>query len=247
MDEGGQERVQWLKSIYEEVPLDSPAPKHVKVSDIHQQLEERYTEKCSHHRVAHLIQQAFPNAESKVAGKSRSKHILGIQPVTNTASLRLEGDPSTSTQLSTPQLTKLLETERAENEKLHEKIAILEARVHDLMQTTPVNLGQQADQLINKSNTLTACGPDTHEHFYGFSVDRMIHELREQIPDVYALFMQLGDVERNVSSGGTGVEELKAVSALCTLLNARCSRMKGMQLLISMMLIAWSTGRQVNT
>jgi len=197
--------------------------------------------------VAHLIQQAFPNAESKVAGKSRSKHILGIQLVTHTASLHLQGDTSTSTQLSSPQLAELLETERTENVKLQEKIAILEARVQELMQTTPVSLGQQADQLINKSNTLTACGPDTLEHFHGFSIDRMIHELHEQVPDVYALFMQLGDVERNVSSGGTSAEELKAVSALCTVLNARCSRMKGMQLLISMMLIARSTGRQVST
>ena len=192
------------------------------------------------HRKVQLPQSGTPHP----AGKSQSKHILGIQPVTNTASLRLQGDTSTSTQLSSPQLTELLETERAENLKLQE-----DSHPRGTCPRTYANhsLRQQADQLINKSNTLTACGPDIREHFYGFSVDRMIHDICEQVPDVYALFMQLGDVEKNVSSGGTSAEELKAVSALCTVLNARCSRMKGMQLLISMMLIARSTGRKVST
>ena len=248
MDEEEQEKVQWLRSAYREVPIDSPAPKRVKVSDIHQQLEQRYTAQCSHHRVAGLIQRAFPNAESKVAGKSRSKHVFGIQAVTDPseATTSSQGNTSTSTQLSVAQLTGLLESERAETLKLHQKIALLQARVRELERTTPVSLGQQADLLVSKNNTLIACGPDSYEHFQDFSIDGMIHELREQVPDVYAFFMHLGDVERNVSPGEvSSTQELKAVSSLCTLLNARCNRVKGMQLLISMMLLARSTGRQV--
>ena len=67
------------------------------------------------------------------------------------------------------------------------------------------------------------------------------------MPDIYALFMKLGAVERlhKQSADVTLVQEQKAVSALCTILNARCGKVKGLQLLISMMLIARSTGRQV--
>ena len=157
-----------------------------------------------------------------------------------------QGNTSTSTQLSVAQLTGLLESERAKTLKLHQEIALLQARVRELERTTPVSLGQQADLLVSKNNTLTACGLDSYEHFHDFSIDGMIDKLREQVPDIYAFFMHLGDVERNVSPGEvSSTQELKAVSSLCTLLNSHVNRVKGMQLLISMMLIARSTGRQV--
>ena len=39
--------------------------------------------------------------------------------------------------------------------------------------------------------------------------------------------------------------EIKAVTSLCSLLNARSVRTKGLQLLISMMLVARATSKQV--
>ena len=72
MDEEGQEKVQWMRSVYREVPLDSPVLKRVKASDIHRQLKLIYVVQCSHHRETGLVQRAFPNVESKVAGKSRA-------------------------------------------------------------------------------------------------------------------------------------------------------------------------------
>ena len=68
MDEEDQEKVQWMRSVYREVPLDSPVLKRVKASDIHRELKLRYAVHCSHHREAGLVQRAFPNVESKVAG-----------------------------------------------------------------------------------------------------------------------------------------------------------------------------------
>ena len=41
-------------------------------------------------------------------------------------------------------------------------------------------------------------------------------------------------------------EELKGVMAVCTLLNTRPARMKGLQLMISLMLVARATGRQAH-
>ena len=50
---------------------------------------------------------------------------------------------------------------------------------------------------------------------------------------------------RNARDGARPDEELKAVMALCTLLNARSARTKGFQLMVSLMLVARATGRQV--
>ncbi len=78
-------------------------------------------------------------------------------------------------------------------------------------------------------------------------MDTVIEELKAHIPDLYSLFMSLGDVERNrKDDGSTPVEQTRAVTALCTLLKARFVRIKGVQLLLGFMLVAWSTNRQVN-
>ena len=53
------------------------------------------------------------------------------------------------------------------------------------------------------------------------------HELQEQEPDIYAFFVRLAwDVEITVCPGEVTSSELCQVSA-CTLLNARCNRLKG--------------------
>lgn len=72
--------------------------------------------------MADLIRRAFPNAQSKIAGKSRTKHVYGILPVSKEVG-------STSTQLSVAELTELLETERDNNQKLHGQMSLLEVRI----------------------------------------------------------------------------------------------------------------------
>ena len=52
--------------------------------------------------------------------------------------------------------------------------------------------------------------------------------------------------QRNARDGARPDEELKAVIALCTLLNARSARVKGLQLMVSLMLVARATSRQVH-
>lgn len=235
MDEAEQEqeKVQWLRTVYQQVPQGCPLAKRVKLSDVHMKFEEKYA-KCSHHKLAELLQKAFPNSESKVAGKTRTKHIFGIQPIEL---------PSTS-ELSITQLTEELRSERAQNMKLQEKTHRLEARIRELESTSPSYLTMQVDALPQTS--LTASGPDSYEHFHEFTVEGMIHELQELVPDLYGLFMHLGDVSRTVSLDAVSTQKLKAISALCTMMNARSSRVKGLQLLISMMLIARSTSKQVH-
>ena len=46
MDEEDQDKVQWMRSVYREVPLDSPVLKRVKASDVHRKLKVRYEVQC---------------------------------------------------------------------------------------------------------------------------------------------------------------------------------------------------------
>ena len=55
----------------------------------------------------------------------------------------------------------------------------------------------------------------------------------------------LGDTTRNREDATT--EEVKVVASMCSLLNARSARMNGLQLLVSMMLVARATSREVGT
>ena len=50
----------WLKGIYEEVPLEAPEAKRVKVSEIHEEHEEHLKLKLSSHSVSQIVKRAFP-------------------------------------------------------------------------------------------------------------------------------------------------------------------------------------------
>ena len=83
--------------------------------------------------------------------------------------------------------------------------------------------------------------------FWQFSMSAVVSELQSDCPELYKLVQQLGSTQRNARDGTRPDEELKAVMALCTLLNARSARTKDLQLMVSLMLVARATGRQVYT
>jgi hypothetical protein len=89
-------------------------------------------------------------------------------------------------------------------------------------------------------------GPDTIDHLHEFSIDSIISDLRQHSPDLYSLFLKIGNTRRNTCDDkGLSTEDIKAVASLCTLLNARSNRVKGLQL-INLMLITRATSRQVS-
>ena len=102
----------------------------MKVLDIHKQLEVKYS-KIGHKEVAHIIHKAFPNAESKLAGKSHTTHVFGISsiqdPTQGVATITTESRPS-------PEQVEL------ENKELKERVRRLEARVQELECTFPQSL-----------------------------------------------------------------------------------------------------------
>jgi len=64
--------------------------------------------------------------------------------------------------------------------------------------------------------------------------------------DLLQLINTLGDAKRNADDAeGLAAEEIKALGSLCTLLNTRSRRANGLQVFLSVMLIARGTSKQV--
>ena len=74
-----------------------------------------------------------------------------------------------------------------------------------------------------------------------------MQSLNTLCPEVYSLIQLLGSTQRHGPDTEDGISDrvVKGVMALCTLLNARSTRVKGLQLMISLMLVARAAGRQV--
>lgn len=218
----------WLKSVFREAHYhsDSPQPKRMKFSDVSDEIQHHFPEKkFTPFEISQLIQETFPNTSSKACGKARKKHILGLER--RSCASTSEG-PTTS----------------ASNDDLLVEIQQLKDRVAELEKKSEAVLCHQADQLIQHKSVVTQ-GPISLEAFHQFDLESIITELRSCAPDLYHLFMTLGDIKRNQESDEITTEEIKAVSSMCSTLNARSVRTKGIQLLLSMMLIARGTSRQV--
>lgn len=72
-------------------------------------------------------------------------------------------------------------------------------------------------------------------------------EIKQKAPQYLDLLLALGATDR--SSAGNedfNFREIKAVTSVCTILNARSSHCNGFQLLMGIMLIARYTGMSVN-
>ena len=214
---------EWLKTIFRETG-DSPQPKRMKFSEMSDEIHHHFPqEKFSPYAISRIVHETFPNIESKFCGKARQKHLLGLER-RSSASTSVEPDVST---------TEL----QAEIDQLKKQVAELEKKSDQV-------LCHQADEVICHASAVTQ-GPTSLEGFRQFDLDSIISELRFRAPDLYQLFMTLGDTQRHQEEEEVTTENVKAVSALCSTLNARSARSKGLQLLLGMMLIARGTSRQV--
>lgn len=88
-------------------------------------------------------------------------------------------------------------------------------------------------------------GLNTVDYFRDFSVDHVISELRIKAPDAFHLFCQLGNCDRVDSPESSHDLHVKCVSSLTTLLKCRSIKVLGVQLLLTFMLIAQATSKQV--
>ena len=89
-------------------------------------------------------------------------------------------------------------------------------------------------------------GLDSLEHLNSFSLDDVICDVQQLAPNLYTLFCDLGYMNRNARDEMlTTHEEIKALTSLCVLANARSQRIKGVQLFMNIMLIARAVNKQV--
>lgn len=141
----------------------------------------------------------------------------------------------------------LLEAERNKNEELLSRVQHLERENAELRRAAlqPAVLESQLQQLINPTHPVYH-GPDTVAHFECFSIDGIIDDLRTHCPDVFRLFNTLGKVDRCDDLSSTQVTQLKTVTSLLALLKCRSVKVLGTQLLLTFMLIARATNKQVN-
>ena len=101
-------------------------------------------------------------------------------------------------------------------------------------------LNQQLDAVMNPHH-LVFHGPDTVEHLEPFSIDDVVSEFKQHAPDLHEVFQSLGK-----SSDDDPNREIKIITSLCTLIKSRSKKVLGLQLLISFMLLARSTSKQVS-
>lgn len=224
---------EWLKHHYKDAAVSGPDSKRVKFSDILDEATTELSPTVSNFSLARAIKDEFPNAVSKKAGDKRHIYIYGIEKGTTVPDLQLS-----------------LDTALRRNEHLEQEVRQLKQKVAELQHESALakKLDDQMQSLVNP-NMLAYHGPDTIAHLQCFSLDSMMDEFIVNAPDVMDLIRHLGKCDR-YESGDAGEEHLRiatlrSVTALCTLLKCRSVKVLGLQLLLSIMLIARATNKQV--
>ena len=146
-------------------------------------------------------------------------------------------------------LTAKVQQLEQQNQKLKERVHLLEQELQSIRQasssTATATIKDEFSPLLTEGGVL-CCGPDSLEHLDSFSLADVIHEVQRSAPKLYTLFCDLGDTNRNARDEMiTTHEEIKALTSVCVLANARSRRIKGVQLFLSIMLIARAVNKQV--
>lgn len=156
-----------------------------------------------------VVQEVFPRMERTRIGKQRLSYMVGIE--------ELHTDCTDTLQAENVQ-------PRATVHQLQERIRQLETESSASASTCVCNslLMQQMDSLTQHGHQILH-GPNTPARFPEFSIKDITEEIRKNAPDVYQLFLRLGDTDRNpTDSNEPPVKQGKAIMSLCTILNARC-------------------------
>lgn len=175
----------------------------VKFANIHEEFRSSTDEDVSDTQFSKALAKAFPSASTKRMGKQRHTFVLGILPTTTTLQHCGPGgeeDPDAGIVGDTVTMQGLQEENcqlRHTNQKLRERVQALESQIKALEQqhSLRTELDRQMYMVMSRG-TYTVNGPDTPEHFSQFSLEAITSELQAHAPDLYKLFMELGDVRR---------------------------------------------------
>ena len=240
--------VNWLRKRYLAAPSEGPSVKRIKFEEIYSGIRAAFPDtKHNQKMVSDAIKQSFPQSLSKPYGHSRAAHIFGLQVQPHPT----EETPM-STSLTVPQqidTVQELAREIETNRQLREQLRIMEERVRELEQAqAKSHLVDQMNALPVSSNAIQH-GPDTIDHFTDLSMEKLLSECKQFAPDVLRILQTIGHLDPD-SLGGEDLgdsKDGKVVMALCTLLKSRSRKVLGLQLLVSFMLVARSTSRQVRS
>ena len=107
---------------------------------------------------------------------------------------------------------------RVLNQQLKMQIQQLESRVHELEKCTPAHSSSSSSPLLSQQFDRLLChgdqifnGPDTPTHFTEFSFKMVTEEIKLNAPDVFHLFVQLGNAQRHAGEDETSAEQRKAI------------------------------------
>ena len=183
------------------------------------------------------ISQAFPHSQSRIAESSQDRYIYGIEPIYDRS--QCDSDPL-------QQEFQSLALEREQLEKKEKELRLKVQELEQLREAEYQKLDDQMQQLLEPSNAIFH-GPDTIEHFNDFSIDKVMSEIRKNAPDVLDLFQSLATCDQvDEDDNEDDSKQLKVMSSICTLLQSHSVDVRGVQLLLTFMLIAHGTCAQVN-
>lgn len=215
----------WLKCHFKDAAVSGPDCKRVKFSDIVDEATTGFPLPVSSGALSHAIREEFPNSVNKRVGEKRHTYIYGIDK---------EDCPSP------------LEVALERNRDLEREVELLKQKIVVLENGSAQKLESQMQSLL-RPDLLCYHGPDSIGHLEHFSLDTLIEECKVNAPDVLDLIKTLGNCSRHddESDEHLQIATLRSTMALCTLLKCRSVKVLGLQLFITIMLIARATSKQV--
>ena len=154
-----------------------------------------------------------------------------------------EGETSTSVARTSDDSSEQIAILQHQIYLLQKRVSKLEQQEVSLISTE--KLDAQMSQLLHPSHCIFHC-PNTVDHFDELSVDTIIRELQTHAPDLYDLFNVLGQTNRHDKADNLAqLSKVTVITSLTTLLKCRSVQVLGIQLLLTFMLFARSTSRQL--
>ena len=173
-------------------------------------------------QVVKILRSAFPSAIAKRETKGkREMYYVGIENRNAVDSAPLETQLETSLEVQ-------LRQECFSNKRLKTRVDELEQQLQSIQQANIVDEFKHEFSLLMSECDMLSFGPDSLEHLQSFSLSGIIHEIQTNAPKLFSFFCDLGDTDRNIVDGMTTThEEIKTLTSLCTLTNARSRELRG--------------------
>lgn len=249
------EEVTLLKRLYKAALTHGEGAGRIKFQDISERLRTHFpNKKYSPKMVSDAVTLAFPASLRKRCGEAKLSYCYGITEHADELLSTVRAPPTTCT-VRTPEASVGIPMHTDKEKQLLERVNVLEERERQLMEKineledvaqlgswfSPENLLSELDTLTQPHNSVFH-GPDTVQHLQTFSIENLISEFTQLAPHLYELLIKLGQGRYQFQATGPS---MKAIMALCTLIKGRSSKVLGLQMLITFMLIARATSKQV--